>query len=59
MLATTPRDAKRGIDHARVSRHEARRGRFHVLGFAGNAAPDHVDRLYALGDWLRAWKVVR
>lgn len=38
---------------------EAHRGGFHVLGFAGNSAPDHVDHLYALGDWLRAWKVVR
>jgi hypothetical protein len=38
---------------------EAHRGDFHVLGFAGNSAPDHVDHLYALGDWLRSWKVVR
>lgn len=27
---------------------EARRGRFHVLSFAGNSAPDHVDLLHAL-----------
>lgn len=27
---------------------EASRGRFTVLGFAGNAAPDHVDHLHAL-----------
>jgi hypothetical protein len=38
---------------------EARRGGLHVLGFAGNSAPDHVDHLHALGEWLRAWKVVR
>lgn len=38
---------------------EARTGGFHLLGFAGNSAPDHVDHLYALGEWLRAWKVVR
>ncbi len=38
---------------------EAHRGGFHVLGFAGNSAADHVDHLHALGDWLRAWKVVR
>ncbi len=38
---------------------EARRGGFLVLGFAGNSAADHVDHLYALGDWLRTWKVVR
>ena len=37
---------------------EARRGGFLLLGFAGNSAPDHVDHLYALGDWLRAWKLV-
>lgn len=29
------------------------RGRFRVLGFAGNSAPDHMDHLYALGEWLR------
>ena len=38
---------------------EARRGGFDVLGFAGNSAPDHVDHLYALGEWLRAWKIAR
>ena len=29
---------------------EARRGNFHLAGFAGNSAPDHVDHLYALGE---------
>ncbi len=38
---------------------EARRGDFRVLGFAGNSAPDHVDHLHALGDWLRSWKLLR
>ena len=28
------------------------RGDFTVLGFAGNSAPDHLDHLYALGEWL-------
>ncbi len=37
----------------------ARRGGFLLAGFAGNSAPDHLDHLYALGDWLREWKVVR
>lgn len=37
---------------------EARRGEFRLAGFAGNSAPDHVDHLYALGEWLRVWKVV-
>lgn len=31
-------------------------GRFHLAGFAGNSAPDHMDHLYALGDWLRTWR---
>lgn len=30
---------------------EASRGRFTVLGFAGNTAPDHVDHLHALPRW--------
>jgi hypothetical protein len=38
---------------------EVHRGGFHVLGFAGNSAADHVDHLHALGEWLRAWQVVR
>ncbi len=38
---------------------EAQRGDFRVFGFAGNSAPDHVDHLYALGDWLRSWKLLR
>lgn len=31
---------------------EAGRGGFHVAGYAGNSAPDHMDHLYALGDFL-------
>ncbi len=31
----------------------ARQGYFEVQGFAGNTAPDHVDHLHALGDFLR------
>jgi hypothetical protein len=38
---------------------ESGRGRLLVLGFAGNSAPDHLDHLYALGEWLDRWKVVR
>jgi hypothetical protein len=33
---------------------DARRGTFVLLGFAGNSAPDHVDHLYAIGDFLKA-----
>lgn len=33
---------------------EASQGGFRLLGFAGNSAPDHVDQLHALPEWL-AW----
>lgn len=32
---------------------EARKGKFTVLGFAGNSAPDHVDLLHAMPDLLK------
>lgn len=38
---------------------ETRRGGLTVAGYAGNSAPDHRDHLYALGDALRRWRVVR
>lgn len=31
----------------------ARLGNFHLAGFAGNSAPDHMDHFYAMGDWLK------
>jgi hypothetical protein len=31
---------------------EVRSGRFELLGFAGNAAPDHVDQLQAMPEML-------
>ena len=31
----------------------ARKGRFELLGFAGNSAPDHMDHYHALESWLR------
>ncbi len=31
---------------------EATRANFHLAGYAGNSAPDHMDHLYALGDLL-------
>jgi hypothetical protein len=37
---------------------EARSGKFLLIGFAGNSAPDHVDQLHALPVWLR-WLVAR
>ena len=37
---------------------EVKEGQFHLLGFAGNSAPDHVDLLHALPELLREmeWK---
>jgi hypothetical protein len=32
---------------------EARAKRIFVLGFAGNSAPDHVDHLYGMSEWLK------
>jgi hypothetical protein len=34
---------------------EARAGRFRLVGFAGNTAPDHVDQLHSLPEYLK-WK---
>lgn len=33
---------------------EAKSGSFHLLGLAGNSAPDHVDQLHALPQWLES-----
>lgn len=35
---------------------EVKQGGFHLLGFAGNSAPDHVDQLHALSEWLKQWR---
>src|SRR6185369_7765650 len=32
---------------------EAKSGRFLLMGFAGNSAPDHVDQLHSLPLWLK------
>lgn len=32
---------------------EARRGRFLLIGYAGNSAPDHVDQLHSLPEYLK------
>lgn len=36
----------------------ASRGNFHLAGFAGNAAQDHMDHLYAMREWLKQLKAV-
>jgi hypothetical protein len=36
---------------------EARSGRFELMGFAGNSAPDHIDQLHAMPELLkRVWR---
>jgi len=35
---------------------EVRQGRFLLVGYAGNSAPDHVDQLHSLPDFLR-WRL--
>jgi hypothetical protein len=35
---------------------EAKKGRFMVLGFAGNSAPDHIDHFHALYKFLDSFK---
>ena len=32
---------------------EARKGRFLLLGYAGNSAPDHIDQLHSLPEYLK------
>ena len=32
---------------------DARAGGFHMIGFAGNSAPDHVDQLHSLPEYLK------
>ncbi len=34
---------------------EVRQGGFHLAGFAGNTAHDHVDQLHSLAEYLRRW----
>ena len=34
-----------------------RKGKFEVLGFAGNSTPDHMDHYHALETWLRRIKL--
>ena len=32
---------------------ETRAGKFLLIGYAGNSAPDHVDQLHALPEYLK------
>jgi len=38
---------------------EVRAGKFLLVGYAGNSAPDHVDQLHSLPDYLKWFKGVR
>lgn len=38
---------------------DTRSGRFAVIGYAGNSAPDHMDHLYAIGDALKSLQFLR
>jgi len=31
---------------------EARSGKFELMGFAGNSAPDHIDQLHSMPEFL-------
>ncbi len=33
---------------------QVRAGRFRLMGFAGNTAPDHVDQFHAMQEWLKS-----
>jgi hypothetical protein len=35
---------------------EVRSGRFRLNGYAGNSAPDHVDELHSLAEYLKWFK---
>jgi hypothetical protein len=32
---------------------EAKAGKFVLRGYAGNSAPDHVDQLHTLPEWVK------
>ena len=38
---------------------ETTSGKLAVIGYAGNSAPDHMDHLYALGEQLARWDVLK
>ena len=38
---------------------QAKSGSFHLFGLAGNSAPDHVDQLHALPEWLESLNQAR
>jgi hypothetical protein len=38
---------------------EVRKGQFELRGYAGNSAPDHVDQLHSLADYLKWFRPLR
>jgi hypothetical protein len=62
VLASVKLERRPVLEHGPIGMQQlsaARAGGLMVAGFAGNSAPDHLDHLYAIGDWLREWSVVR
>ncbi|MDD5542586.1 MAG: hypothetical protein PHX83_05375 [Acidobacteriia bacterium] len=55
-LQRTPVLRRGPIGMQELSRASA--GNFYLTSFAGNSAPDHMDHLYAFGEWLREMKKV-
>ncbi len=36
---------------------QVRAGRFELMGFAGNSAPDHIDHFQAMSEWLKRFHI--
>jgi hypothetical protein len=56
-LGRRPRLAEGPIGMQQLS--DSARGSLHIVGYAGNSAPDHLDHLYAMGRWLRDLRLTR
>ncbi len=62
LLASLKIDRRPVLEHGPVGMQQlsaARAGGLVISGYAGNSAADHLDHLYAIGDWLREWGAVR
>jgi hypothetical protein len=62
LLASLKIERRAVLEHGPLGMQQlssARAGGFVLAGYAGNSAADHLDHLYAIGDWLREWGAVR
>jgi hypothetical protein len=62
LLAFVKVERKPVLEHGPIGMQQlsaARAGGLVLAGYAGNSAADHLDHLYAIGDWLREWGAVR